>query len=149
LDVLIKRPTAVAKIRKLAKRTSETLTDAVERAVDDRLAKLEPVGRKKGRIDRKKLAEVLNYSIRFRSTIRDHTRRSSATTNTECRSDRRRYVRFVRDCADEAERAAFVDVLDSEKAIISTVTYVESVMVFTGRSKRLASAMASERSWNR
>jgi uncharacterized protein with PIN domain len=51
--------------------------------------------------------------------------------------------------ADEAERAAFVDVLDSEKAIISTVTYVESVMVFTGRSKRLASAMASERSWNR
>ena len=61
MDVLIKRPTAVAKIRKLAKRTGETLTDAVERAVDDRLAKLEPVGRKKGRIDRKKLAEVLNY----------------------------------------------------------------------------------------
>ena len=60
-SIYVKRPTAVAKIRKLAKRTSETLTDAVERAVDDRLAKLEPVGRKKGRIDRKKLAEVLNY----------------------------------------------------------------------------------------
>ena len=30
MDVLIKRPTAVAKIRKLAKRTGETLTDAVE-----------------------------------------------------------------------------------------------------------------------
>jgi antitoxin VapB len=61
MDVLIKRPTAVAKIRKLAKRTGETLTDAVERAVDDRLAKLRPPPRKKGRIDRKKLAEVLAY----------------------------------------------------------------------------------------
>jgi ribonuclease VapC len=46
--------------------------------------------------------------------------------------------------ADEAERAAFVDVLDSEKAIISTVTYVESVMVFTGRSKRLAIARVDD-----
>ena len=60
-DVLIKRSTAVAKIRKLAKRTGETLTDAVERAVDDRLAKLGPLPGKKGRIDRKKLAEVLAY----------------------------------------------------------------------------------------
>jgi antitoxin VapB len=61
LDVLIKRPTAVAKIRKLARRTGETLTDAVERAVEDRLAKVGPARRKKGRVDRKKLAELLAY----------------------------------------------------------------------------------------
>jgi antitoxin VapB len=61
VDVLIKRPTAVAKIRKLAKRTGETLTDAVERAVEDRLAKVASPRRKKGRVDRKKLAELLEY----------------------------------------------------------------------------------------
>ena len=61
MDVLIKRPTAVAKIRKLAKRTGETLTDAVERAVEDRLANLGPARRKKGRVDREKLAELLAY----------------------------------------------------------------------------------------
>jgi antitoxin VapB len=61
LDVLIKRPSAVAKIRRLAKRTGETLTDAVERAVDDRLAQLGPRCRKKGRVDRKKLAELFAY----------------------------------------------------------------------------------------
>jgi len=61
LDVLIKRPTAVAKIRKLAKRTGETLTDAVERAVEDRLDKVAPARRKKGRVDRKRLAELLAY----------------------------------------------------------------------------------------
>jgi antitoxin VapB len=57
LSVLIKRPTAVAKIRKLAKRTGETFTDAVE----DRLAVVGPARRKKGRVDRKKLAELLAY----------------------------------------------------------------------------------------
>jgi antitoxin VapB len=61
LDVLIKRPTAVAKIRRLAKRTGETLTDAVERAVDDRLAKLGPARGRKGRVDREKLAVLLKY----------------------------------------------------------------------------------------
>jgi len=59
--VLIKRPKAVAKIRKLAKRTGESLTDAVERAVDERLAKLGPSRRTKGRVDRKILAELLAY----------------------------------------------------------------------------------------
>jgi antitoxin VapB len=61
VDVLIKRPKAVAKIRKLAKRTGESLTDAVERAVDERLAQLGPPRAKKGRVDRKKLAELLAY----------------------------------------------------------------------------------------
>jgi len=61
VDVLIKRPKAVAKIRKLAKRTGESLTDAVERAVDELLAQLGPSRAKKGRVDRKKLAELLAY----------------------------------------------------------------------------------------
>jgi antitoxin VapB len=59
--MLIKRRSAVAKIRRLAKRTGETLTDAVERAVDQHLAQLGPMRRKKGRVDRKKLAELLAY----------------------------------------------------------------------------------------
>jgi ribonuclease VapC len=46
--------------------------------------------------------------------------------------------------AHELERAAFIDVLDSEKGLISTVTYVESVMVLTGRSRRLARARVDE-----
>jgi ribonuclease VapC len=46
--------------------------------------------------------------------------------------------------ADELERAAFIDVLDAEKGLISTVTYVEAVMVLTGRSKRLARARVDE-----
>ena len=61
MDVLIRRPQAVAKIRRLAKRTGETLTDAVERAVEERLVKLGPARRKKGRIDRKRLAELLAH----------------------------------------------------------------------------------------
>jgi antitoxin VapB len=61
VDVLIKRPSTVAKIRKLAKRTGETLTDAVERSVEERLAKLAPPRRKKGYVDRKKLGDLLRY----------------------------------------------------------------------------------------
>ncbi len=61
MGVLISKTAVEAKIRKLAKRTGETLTDAVERAVDDRLSRLGPPRRKKGRIDRKKLAKILKY----------------------------------------------------------------------------------------
>jgi ribonuclease VapC len=39
--------------------------------------------------------------------------------------------------AAELERSAFIDILDAEKAITSTVTYVETIMVLTGRSRRL------------
>ena len=42
--------------------------------------------------------------------------------------------------AHEIERILFINILDSEKGIISTATYVESVMVLTGRSRRLALA---------
>ena len=60
MGVFIKKPEAEAKIRRLAARTGETLTEAIERAVDERLARLgQPPG--KGRVDRKKLAELLAY----------------------------------------------------------------------------------------
>jgi antitoxin VapB len=60
MGVFIKKPEAEAKIRELAARTGESITEAVERAVDDRLTKLGPP-RRKGRVDREKLAEVLAY----------------------------------------------------------------------------------------
>jgi ribonuclease VapC len=46
--------------------------------------------------------------------------------------------------AREVERGLFMDILDAEKAIISAVTYVETVMVLTGRSRRLASDRVNE-----
>jgi antitoxin VapB len=61
MSILVKNVATEKKIRKLAKRTGETMTAAIDRAVDDRLAKLGPERRKKGRIDRKKLAELLAY----------------------------------------------------------------------------------------
>ena len=60
MGVFIKRPEAEAKIREPAARTGETLTDAIEHAVDERLAELGPPQRK-GRVDRNKLAELLAY----------------------------------------------------------------------------------------
>jgi antitoxin VapB len=60
MGVIIKNAATEAKIRKLAKRTGETLTQAVERAVDERLARTAPE-RRKGRVDRAKLAKVLAY----------------------------------------------------------------------------------------
>lgn len=60
MGIFIKKPEAEAKIRELAARTGETLTDAIEKAVDERLAKIAPQQRK-GRVDRKKLAELLAY----------------------------------------------------------------------------------------
>lgn len=61
MGVFIKKSGAEAKIRELAARTGETLTDAIERAVEERLARLEPPQPHKGRVDRQKLAEVLAY----------------------------------------------------------------------------------------
>ena len=60
MGIFIKKQAAEAKIRELAARTGESLTEAIERAVEDRLAKIGPAQRK-GRIDRKKLAELLAY----------------------------------------------------------------------------------------
>ena len=61
MGVFIKKPETEAKIRELAARTGETLTDTIERAVDERLAKLGPPPHRNGRVDRKKLAELLAY----------------------------------------------------------------------------------------
>jgi antitoxin VapB len=61
MGILVKNTETEKKIRKLARRTGETLTAAIDRAVDDRLAQLGPAPRKKGRVDRKKLAEILAY----------------------------------------------------------------------------------------
>jgi antitoxin VapB len=63
MGIIIKNGQAEAKIRRLAKRTGESLTAAVERAVDERLQRLGPAKRK-GRVNRKRLAEHLAY---FRS----------------------------------------------------------------------------------
>lgn len=63
MGIIIKNGKAEAKIRKLAKRTGETLTAAVERAVDERLSRLGPAQRK-GRVNRRLLAKHLAY---FRS----------------------------------------------------------------------------------
>ncbi len=61
MGVFIKKPEAEAKIRELAERTGESITDAIERAVEERLQRLGPAEKRKGRIDRKKLAELLTY----------------------------------------------------------------------------------------
>jgi antitoxin VapB len=60
MGIIIKNGQAEAKIRRLAKRTGETLTAAVEHAVEERLSRLGPQKRK-GRVNREKLAEHLAY----------------------------------------------------------------------------------------
>jgi antitoxin VapB len=60
MGVFIKKPEAEAKIRELAERTGESITEAVEGAVAEKLQRLGP-RKRKGRIDRKKLAELLAY----------------------------------------------------------------------------------------
>lgn len=71
MGVFIKKPEAEAKIRELAARTGESLTEAIERSVEERLARLPP--RKKGRVDRKKLAELLAYFNSLPKTNEDLT----------------------------------------------------------------------------
>jgi antitoxin VapB len=61
MGILIKNSETEAKVRKLAKRTGRTLTAAIDHAVDRELAQLAPPRRKKGYVDRKKLAELLKY----------------------------------------------------------------------------------------
>ncbi|MGC1777238.1 MAG: type II toxin-antitoxin system VapB family antitoxin [Xanthobacteraceae bacterium] len=63
MGIIIKNGQAEAKIRRLAKRTGETLTAAVERAVDERLSRL-GTPKRKGRVNREALARNLAY---FRS----------------------------------------------------------------------------------
>jgi antitoxin VapB len=60
MGIFIKKPDTEAKIRELAERTGESITDAVDHAVEEKLQRLRPKT-KKGRIDREKLAELLAY----------------------------------------------------------------------------------------
>ena len=60
MGILIRNEDTEKKIRRLARRTGQTLTAAVDRAVDTELARLGPT-RKKGRVDRKRLAELFAY----------------------------------------------------------------------------------------
>jgi antitoxin VapB len=73
MSILVKNPKTEKKIRKLARRTGETMTAAIDRAIDERLARLGPPPRKKGRIDRKKLAELLDYFDSLPKTNEDLT----------------------------------------------------------------------------
>ena len=70
MGILIKRPETEDKIRELADRTGETITDAVDRAVDERLAK---VGARKrvGRVDWARL-ETLVSKVRATPPINEH-----------------------------------------------------------------------------
>jgi ribonuclease VapC len=45
---------------------------------------------------------------------------------------------------NESERPVFMEILELEKGVISAVSYVETVMVLTGRSRRLARARVDD-----
>jgi antitoxin VapB len=60
MGIIVKNPDTERKIRKLAARTGESLTAAIDHAVEERLERLGPPKRK-GRVDRKRLAKVLAY----------------------------------------------------------------------------------------
>lgn len=69
MGIIIKNAKAEAKIRRLAKRTGETLTAAVEHAVDERLSRLGSP-RRQERVNREGLARRLAY-FRSLSTINE------------------------------------------------------------------------------
>ncbi len=60
MGIIVKNRDTEAKIRKLAKRTGESLTTAIDQAVEERLERLAPLKRR-GRVNRKKLGELLAY----------------------------------------------------------------------------------------
>jgi antitoxin VapB len=70
MGILIKRPETEDKIRELAARTGETITDAVDRAVEERLAK---VGTRKraGRVDWQRLEKLVS-KVRSSPPINEH-----------------------------------------------------------------------------
>ena len=70
MGILIKRPETEDKIRELADRTGETITDAVDRAVEERLAK---VGTRKraGRVDWQRLEKLVS-KVRSSPPIHEH-----------------------------------------------------------------------------
>lgn len=59
MGILIRRPETEDKIRELAERTGETITDAVDRAVDERLTRIED-RRRAGRVDWQRLEKLVS-----------------------------------------------------------------------------------------
>lgn len=70
MGILIKRPETEDKIRELAERTGETITDAVDRAVDERLTR---IGNRKrsGRVDWQRLDQLVS-KVRSSPAINAH-----------------------------------------------------------------------------
>jgi antitoxin VapB len=60
MGIIVKNRDTEKKIRKLAARTGESLTAAIDQAVDERLERLGP-RKRKGRVNRKRLAELFAY----------------------------------------------------------------------------------------
>ncbi len=60
MGIIVKNRDTEKKIRKLAARTGESLTAAIDQAVEERLQRLTPQKRK-GRVNRKRLADLLAY----------------------------------------------------------------------------------------
>lgn len=60
MGIVVKNRETEIKIRKLAERTGESLTAAIDQAVEERLQSLGP-RKKKGRVDREGLAKALAY----------------------------------------------------------------------------------------
>jgi len=60
MGIIVKNRDTEKKIRKLAARTGESLTMAIDQAVEERLQRLGPQKRKR-RVNRKRLAELLAY----------------------------------------------------------------------------------------
>ena len=58
MGIIIKNADTERKIRTLARRTGETLTEAVTQAVEDRLARL-PAPRRRHKLDRGRISELL------------------------------------------------------------------------------------------
>jgi antitoxin VapB len=69
MGILIKRPETEDKIRQLAERTGETITDAVDRAVDERLAKV-GAQKRRGRVDWQRLEKLVS-KVRSSPSIND------------------------------------------------------------------------------
>ena len=65
MAVLIKDEATDRLVRDLAARTGETITEAVRKAAEERLSRLEP---RRGRVDRAKLAQALAYFEALPST---------------------------------------------------------------------------------
>lgn len=70
MGILIKRPETEEKIRQLAERTGETITDAVDRAVDERLARVAG-GARSGRVDWDRLEQLVS-KVRSSPAINAH-----------------------------------------------------------------------------